>query len=188
MESHPGPKNDTTCDSSYWAEPVVRAGEMPKVETEQDRQETRQAVRRALSSGRSVPGAHTFDLSDGYRAIVRPGPAGIFDATIGVGKGDKAIVFDGISTSILKQAVGSARSPVVVRKVSPRKYENWRRIPAVLRERSLIWYRPFNEKPALSPTLPVRHLRRSASSAYLPRNSIRRWNISPLPRGPAPGR
>ena len=54
LESHPGPKRDTTCDSSYWGEPMVVAGKPPEPMSEDDKEELRESVRSLVraNSGR----------------------------------------------------------------------------------------------------------------------------------------
>mgnify|MGYP001017650018 CR=1 FL=1 len=43
LESHPGPKRDTTCDSSFWGEPVLIAGPRPEPAPESAKQHRRDA-------------------------------------------------------------------------------------------------------------------------------------------------
>ena len=49
LESHPGPKKDTTCDSAFWGEPVIASG---------------QQAAEAASKSQS-PKAFRFGLEDG---------------------------------------------------------------------------------------------------------------------------
>ncbi|MBE0535254.1 MAG: hypothetical protein IH624_06245 [Phycisphaerae bacterium] len=118
LESHPGPKKNTTCDSCFWGDPVIMAGDPPKrLTAEQKVQLGRQAGR--LVSGKPhlymsdspevvVGGkASLFPLADGCIAAVLPGPNGIFDAAIAFGKGDKCVVFDGVNAAVLGSRIGA---------------------------------------------------------------------------------
>jgi len=51
LESHPGPKRDTTCDSSFWAEPVLIAGKLPEPASEAEKQHRRDAARTLVRTG-----------------------------------------------------------------------------------------------------------------------------------------
>jgi hypothetical protein len=123
LESHPGPKNDTTCDSCYWAEPTIVAGDPPKRLTSTHRDQLRQEARRLVVAWASCPWTHgqdgratvtnkpgrfVFALADGCVATVAAGPNGIFDAAIAFGKGDKCVVFDGIDAAVLGNRIGAA--------------------------------------------------------------------------------
>lgn len=99
LESHPGPKNNTTCDSSYWGEPVIVAGETGKP--------ANRSARRKLF-------AQTVD--DCTVSIVS-GDYGLLDGKITFGKianPENTVSFDGLNVSIMGDRVGASSSGVVV--------------------------------------------------------------------------
>ncbi len=110
LESHPGPKRDTTCDSCFWAEPVLIAGPRPEPTPEADRQQRRDAARTLVRAGEGE-GA-LFSLADGYRAALLPGKAGLLDGAIAIGNREACVVFDGLRVSLLGYAAGSSPSAV----------------------------------------------------------------------------
>jgi len=111
LESHPGPKNDTTCDGSYWADPVIVAGNV--LSNEQLRADHDRRRRDALA-GRG----HRLDLADGYHALVVPGPGGLTDAVIALrGPNNRTMVLDGMAVSILGRRVGTGAVPLPVQQV-----------------------------------------------------------------------
>lgn len=112
LESHPGPKRDTTCDSSFWAEPVLIAGELPEPASEAEKQHRRDAARTLVRTGEGE--GTLFSLQDGHRVAILPGEAGIFDAAIAIGNQDACVVFDGLRLSILGYPAGSSPSAVAM--------------------------------------------------------------------------
>jgi len=110
LESHPGPSRNTTCDSSYWGEPVLVAGKLPTPASEAEKQERRNAARSLVRTGEGE--GTLFSLEDGYRVAVLPGDAGLFDGAVAIGNADACVVFDGLRVSVLGHAVGSGPSAV----------------------------------------------------------------------------
>ena len=92
LESHPGPERNTTCDSSYWAEPTLVAGktDVPARVTAPTPGETAEAERKArdLLAGRLQPNqADTLLLAASPAAeraavVITPGPQGLLDALV----------------------------------------------------------------------------------------------------------
>ncbi|HUS91980.1 MAG TPA: hypothetical protein VM695_09020, partial [Phycisphaerae bacterium] len=116
LECHPGPKRNTTCDSAFWGEPVVVAGEQPAPPTEAEWKARRERARRIVA-GEKRQDAFAFDLAGGCRAAVVPGRAGLADAAIAFGKGEQCVVFDGMSMAVLGEPVGRAPSGVALASV-----------------------------------------------------------------------
>ena len=113
LESHPGPKNNTSCDSSYWGEPTVMAGAPPKMQTAEGKAALQERARQALASGQaSGLDLFVFDLEGGCRAVVASGPNGLADGVIGFGSGGKTVFFDGLYVTIGEQVVGAWPSGV----------------------------------------------------------------------------
>jgi hypothetical protein len=119
LESHPGPRRDTTCDSSYWGEPVVVAGTLPPPVTDAERDRLRHRARELIDSQKdSGKGEFLFKLEGGYLAGLVLGDAGLADSAIAFGRGSGCVVFDGLSVSILGQKVGVGPSAIALRKLS----------------------------------------------------------------------
>jgi len=109
LESHPGPKRNTTCDSSYWGEPVISTGKLPQEITEKQRQALRARARAIVKTGvePSTNGV-SFNLQDGYKAAFVYGRRGLVHTAIALGKGDDCVVFDGLDISLLGNRLGEA--------------------------------------------------------------------------------
>jgi len=99
LESHPGPKRNTTCDSSFWGEPMVIAGELPESITEAEREALRRSARTLVKTGNGR--GFLFNLDEQYRAAVIPSAQGPADAVIAIGNDDKCVVFDGLKLAVL---------------------------------------------------------------------------------------
>jgi hypothetical protein len=111
LESHPGPKRDTTCDSSFWGEPTLIAGERPAPAPESLKQQRRDAAAALVKTGQGT--GTSFSLDGDYRAAIVRGDAGLLDAAIALGNKDTCVVFDGLRVSVLGYEVGSGASVVV---------------------------------------------------------------------------
>ena len=88
LVANPGPKGDTSCDSGYWGNPLLRAGRPPVSEApEAARRRSEQALlaARAVLAGRPAGEVAAWRLSgaagDSGVAVVT-GPAGLLDARI----------------------------------------------------------------------------------------------------------
>jgi len=122
LECHPGPKRNTTCDSAYWAEPIITAGTMPLQLTDDLRQELRS---RAAEIAKGIRGPRAseaaFELEGGSRAALVAGGGGLFDCPIAFADANRCVVFDGLQISILQQRIGPGTSRIVVARSSMRK-------------------------------------------------------------------
>ncbi len=110
LESHPGPQHDTTCDSSFWGEPVVVSGKMPEPMSAAQREQLRDRARANVA--REDGQGHVFPLGGSYRAAVVAGSVGVFDGAIALGNQDACVVLDGLRISILDHPVGRGPSAV----------------------------------------------------------------------------
>lgn len=119
LEGHPGPKRDTTCDSGYWGDPVVRAGAPPRLLATTERESLHARARAVLANRQGAEGIFFFDLG-GSAAAIAPGPNGIADAAIAFGSGNKAVVFEGFNLSLFDQPMGGAAG-LAVAKVSTKR-------------------------------------------------------------------
>jgi len=125
LESHPGPKRNTVCDSSYWGEPVIVAGTVPSEPTDAERRALRRrAIDAAALKKLSGEGECVFELEDDFTVGVILGRSGLVDSAIAFGHGDRCVAFDGVQISVLKHKIGSGPSRIVVRDVSAEKNES----------------------------------------------------------------
>ncbi len=108
LESHPGPKRSTTCDSSYWGDPAVIAGLQPEQLSPDERKALAVRAAKALAEGKPVgEDCYVFDLEGDCRAAIALGRHGLSDAAIVLGSGDRTVSFDGFQVSVLDQPVGT---------------------------------------------------------------------------------
>jgi len=119
LESHPGPKRDTTCDSSYWAEPTIVAGTPAPQLSDTEREKLRNRARSIIASGKTAgKNEFIFKLDDDYTAALVLGSNGLADSAIAFGRGPNCVVFDGLGVSVLGHKVGAWPSPIVVQEVN----------------------------------------------------------------------
>jgi len=117
LESHPGPKRNTTCDSSYWAEPVITAGKVALV-TQPDAKNVfyriRYAHARQALTGKAGKQntAWLFLLADGNLAAIGAAGSGLANAAIAFGRADKCVVLRGIRVDVLGEALGHRPSRI----------------------------------------------------------------------------
>lgn len=91
LETHPGPKNDTTCDRALWGDPTVIAGTPAPKGPAQD------AVPISLGD--------IADEACRYEVQVTPGTRGLLDSRITFISGDKSLSFDGFGITVLDDAL-----------------------------------------------------------------------------------
>jgi hypothetical protein len=99
LESHPGPKRDTTCDSSFWGEPMVVAGSLPESMPESEREALRRSARMLVKTGYGR--GFLFNLDGQYRAAVITTAHRPADVIIAIGNDEKCIVFDDLELTVL---------------------------------------------------------------------------------------
>jgi hypothetical protein len=114
LESHPGPKHNTTCDSSFWGDPVVAAGNPPKLLTTDERRELAARALAAAASGKaSGSDLFVFELPPDGRAALALGPHGLADGALAFASGGHVLAIDGLRVTILDQPLGDWPSGVV---------------------------------------------------------------------------
>jgi hypothetical protein len=124
LESHPGPKRNTVCDSSYWGEPMVIAGTVPPARTDAERRTLRRRARSIVRSRKeSGEGEFIFHLEDDYVAALILGKRGLADSALAFGRAGQCVVFDGLQTSVLRHTIGGGPSQIVVGKVTVKRDE-----------------------------------------------------------------
>ena len=97
LESHPGPKNDTTCDESHWGNPMIVPAKASSVATMTDTPPT--AIGKAVCGGQE------------YTMTVTPGMRGLLDGEIGMENGDKRLAYKGLHVRALGDELGDAAGP-----------------------------------------------------------------------------
>jgi hypothetical protein len=106
LESHPGPKNDTTFDQSYWAEPVLTAGTPPEAAPFPP-----QDPAAAVELGR-------LRIEDReYMVRVWPGNRGLLDADVELADGPRRLLFRGFQVQVLGQRLDDPKTPVTLDRV-----------------------------------------------------------------------
>jgi hypothetical protein len=119
LESHPGPKGNTTCDSCYWGDPIVSAGTGPKQLGVEAKRALAEQARKAVTTGTSTESnVFTVALDSGCRAALALGPNGLLDGVLAFGSTGSPVTFEGLQATILDQAAGRWPSPLMTEKVS----------------------------------------------------------------------
>ena len=136
LESDPGPKRNTTCDLSYWAEPVVWAGKVPERMNENEKGKNSDRVRSILAGAKENKNELRFNLEDGCSAALVMGCNGLLDCALGFGAADKYVVFNGMKISILDHKVAEYPPQIAVKNFTVAK-KNWGRETEVRHE--LVW-------------------------------------------------
>ncbi len=122
LESHPGPKRNTTCDSSYWGEPTIIAGTLPPQLTDAEREQLRNRAESIIKTQKATNNNEfIFKLEDNCTAAIVPGKNGLTDAAIAFGKDEHCVVFEGLNISVLRNKMGREHSQLVIRKVDTKK-------------------------------------------------------------------
>jgi len=97
FESHPGPKNDTTCDRALWAEPTVVAGTPASPEP---REEHREKFLGAVANDNFF-----------YDVHVRLGSRGLLDGEVRFSGDGKRLSFEGFRVCVLGDALEDPGAP-----------------------------------------------------------------------------
>jgi hypothetical protein len=116
LECHPGPKNDTTCDSAFWGDPTLVVGAAPRILSAVEKAEQMERARRAVAGGVSSRNEFVTTLVDGQRAAIVLGPNGFTDAAFAFGSGEQAVAFEGLNIAVFDQVLGRWPSGAVVEK------------------------------------------------------------------------
>ncbi len=97
LESHPGPKNDTTCDESHWGNPMLVPANPLAVAT--------MTAAPAIPLGKAACGGLEYSVT------VTPGLRGLLDGEIRMENGDKRIAYKGLHVRVLGDDLGDAAGP-----------------------------------------------------------------------------
>ncbi|SPE36690.1 exported hypothetical protein [Candidatus Sulfopaludibacter sp. SbA3] len=104
LESNPGPRNNTTNDQSYWAEPTLLAGKAPEPSGD-------------LSGKYTVLG-RIGQAGEAYQVLVSPRSRGLLDSMIEFNSGNRRLAFHGFSVRVAADALDDWRSPSVLTAVT----------------------------------------------------------------------
>lgn len=99
LESHPGPKNDTTCDQSYWAEPTLTIGTPPP--------------KSAFPPSSTAPYHRLGTVRVGdedYEVCIWEGKRGILNSVIGFTSESRSLQFNGFRVKVLGDDLSDWRS------------------------------------------------------------------------------
>lgn len=99
LESHPGPKNDTTCDQSYWAEPTLIVGTPPQ----------KSSFPPSLNVSSHLLGTLRIG-NENYEVRVWEGKRGILDSVIGFISDSRRLFFNGFRVKVLGDDLSDWRS------------------------------------------------------------------------------
>jgi len=123
----PGPKNNTVCDSGYWAEPTVVVGKRREPEPERATLDRRtSALRLALTRDRDF----TWQLSSRAGqtgACIVPGPNGLIDAALAFRSETGSVAFSGFHVAVDGSVIDDWRSPVSIESVES-EFQNGRAV------------------------------------------------------------
>lgn len=103
LESHPGPKNDTGWDQSYWAEPTLVAGVIPAASP----------FPPANQAGSKVLGKVRCGGVQ-YEVRAWPGRRGLWDTAVGFVGGGSSLFFRGFQARVFQSRLDDLRSPYVL--------------------------------------------------------------------------
>jgi hypothetical protein len=107
LESDPGPQRSPTCDSCFWGDVLLFAGEPAAVLTAEEKQKLFAENLQAVKTGKSEsPKTQVFALDGGLTGAVTFGENGLFDGAIGVGNAEKQVQFDGLRVWVKGQPIG----------------------------------------------------------------------------------
>ena len=112
LESHPGPKNNTSFDQSYWAEPLLIAGKVPE------------PAGFPPKSGEGSQGLGTITAADTtYQVRLWPGHRGLLDAVVGFTNGKERVFFQGFQVEVLGGRIDDTRSPILLEEAVKEEHE-----------------------------------------------------------------
>lgn len=98
LECHPGPHNDTTCDSAYWGRPALAAGD-PDAATEE------------VDTERPVCELGTMrHHGDSYSISVQPGKRGLLDGIFAFAGVNNRIEFEGLHVCVFHDLLHTPHS------------------------------------------------------------------------------
>ena len=123
LVTDPGPAHNTSCDQSYWAEPVLVSGEPPKSESEPEAEHLarrQQALDRAQSALHGQPSAWSWKLESEAGTVgasIVPGPSGLADAYIAFADDQRNLVFDGFTVQVDGQTLGADKAELPCERV-----------------------------------------------------------------------
>ena len=126
LQSDPGPKHDTTCDSAFWGTPLLFAGERPKILMPEEKTALFTENREALQTGKSENvRTVVFQLENNMLAAVTPGNYGFLDGVIGIGDKNNFVQYDGLQVEIEGQPLGTEMSALAYEDWKPQDFERF---------------------------------------------------------------
>lgn len=120
LENHPGPKNNTSCDSSFWGDPVITVGAPPTLLTAEAKSALLARAHSLLSATTPTPAspdARVYSLAGGCRSVLLLGPNGLADGVLGFGDAQRQVRFEGLHLAVRHHVLGTWPSAAVVKSV-----------------------------------------------------------------------
>ena len=117
LESHPGPKNDTGWDQSYWAEPILTAGTPPEAVPFPPSESAE-----SILLGKVPCGGETLEVR------VWPGNRGLLDSAVGFTAGNRSLLFHGFEMRVLGGRIDDIRSPLLLHHIETEHAEGSYRV------------------------------------------------------------
>lgn len=109
LESHPGPKNNTGWDESYWAEPTLVIGNPPPPQTFPPADQAASKPLGTLRCGAPEPVQ--------YEVRIWPGQRGLLDTIVGFVRGNQRLTVRGFEVRVLGTSLHDPRSPIFLQSV-----------------------------------------------------------------------
>ncbi len=164
LESDPGPKRNTTCDSCYWGDPMIFAGEKPAFADLEALEKWREKLHELCVRTMKLPassfsrhvgtGCDHLRLDGELQAVVVMGATAFLDGKIAVGTPEKFVVYDGVRVSIKGQPLGVwpttiAAGPCVYGNILKTGKSQWTQTITVDGETAKMTYAMAKNGPAL---------------------------------------
>ncbi len=117
LESHPGPKNNTGWDQSYWAEPILTAGTPPEAVPFPPAESSESVL-----LGKIPCGGKPLEVR------VWPGKRGLLDSAVGFVASDQSLLFHGFEMRVLGGRIDDIRSPLLLGRIETEHAEDGYRV------------------------------------------------------------
>lgn len=114
LETHPGPKNDTTCDRGLWGDIRIAAGDLSVQDTQQD--------------VKSIALGEVCNNGTCYQVTAGIGRRGLLDGTVSFISESDTLTFDGFKITVLNDALEAMDGVCVLQDVLDESRDNKYRI------------------------------------------------------------
>ena len=159
LESDPGPARNTVCDSCFWGDVILFAGEKPAILSAEARGKLFTENLQAVKTGKTdSPKTHVYKLDGGLIGAVTFGENGFIDGVIGLGNAEKQVQFDGLRVWVKGQPIGASPSALSCGQWTPREPatvspHQWRQEIEVADRKGTLFFGIKQNGPALQLSL-----------------------------------